>query len=911
MGGKIVQKVRHKRYHNFDLGTGHVDFDDFLLSISICCRGTKADKIAVLYQVFDLNEDGLIQKSEIVAMLSNLPNLDNYIQSQPKYNYICPNDLSDADYVSDDYFNDINNNSPSAGYRLGPSSFQSVFPTFSYLDNIPSDTDSSYTLSSESESYNDEYIDENRQYLPHDDPSIPHIELQSPKVVTRPDDITTSRVGTHSKIYDSLMALHFKQGEYDYSLPQGSCCKDSSISGMSRTGPDTDMEEGTPMDMDDLVEKLLEGCEFSENNSLNLLEFKAWLEKNEYIIHMFSECLHEEVWGLQGNAFHLSNRMSPVFKVQSMTPSNEAQDETAIDGSPSNKGDCQLTLEDYNKIKNLFTIDIKQSYGLNAIDRSKRVVSEEIVEHMKTTMNKKVEIHTRYTRKNSPICLNNFDAFHRDADLLSCPSCKTPYLLCFKCHSRYRSLHLVIYPTQIYIECETCLLRCDPAYTSCWICAWQFDQALHIINLQSPVSNKSARRIPIDNLDLTASVNLIDANSSDSQPSQMSRGTRDSFGGSMQSVISTVENALDSGTITVSNIGGTNVSGSTPNSGPTSSGFKRPIMSGILYKIGKHLHQWKARYYVLVDNILYYYADRYSSKPRGCIFLEGCYLDNVSERNGTIYEGKYGFSICHKGKKYSRRDLYANSKEKMQMWIDSLTLAMKQQSLTEMYQMCEQLGHGKFSVVYRGVHKQTDMEYAIKIIDKRLITAQERELLRCEMAILRLLRHRNVIFLKDIIDTKDSLYIIMEFVRGGELYNFLYSGQRLTEMHTHKIVIQLLETVSYLHKCGIVHRDIKPENILLTDKTPEATIKLTDFGLSTLCGPSEKLTQPCGTLAYVAPEVLTLEGYNHKVDSWSIGVVMYLLIRGRLPFSINHRSTTKPEVRTCFLGAPSVVVTCS
>lgn len=138
----------------------------------------------------------------------------------------------------------------------------------------------------------------------------------------------------------------------------------------------------------------------------------------------------------------------------------------------------------------------------------------------------------------------------------------------------------------------------------------------------------------------------------------------------------------------------------------------------------------------------------------------------------------------------------------------------------------------------------------------------------------------------------------MENVAGGELYDSLLERRRFPELLVNQIISQLLETVAYLHNCGIVHRDLKPENILLSTKLPatptglpdDTQIKITDFGLSRICGMDELIFEPCGTLAYVAPEVLTLKGYNSKVDIWSVGVIMYLLMSGRLPFPVARRA---------------------
>ena len=125
----------------------------------------------------------------------------------------------------------------------------------------------------------------------------------------------------------------------------------------------------------------------------------------------------------------------------------------------------------------------------------------------------------------------------------------------------------------------------------------------------------------------------------------------------------------------------------------------------------------------------------------------------------------------------------------------------------------------------------------------------------------------------------------MELVEGGELFKYIQTKKQVPEPVCCHIVRQLVSIIDYLHEVGIIHRDIKPENILITeDVNGYPTIKLIDFGLSRLLAPNDKCTIPCGTLGYVAPEVLTATGYSFEVDVWSIGVVLYLMLRGLLPF---------------------------
>jgi len=213
-----------------------------------------------------------------------------------------------------------------------------------------------------------------------------------------------------------------------------------------------------------------------------------------------------------------------------------------------------------------------------------------------------------------------------------------------------------------------------------------------------------------------------------------------------------------------------------------------------------------------------------------------------------------------------------------------LELAAKTRKFKEFYELKERLGHGKFSDVYEAVEHATSMKWAVKVINKIKLNKQEKEFLRTEIAIMRLIDHPNVIQLKEVFDTKKHLLIVMEMVEGGELFDRILKKRVISEYGASQIIKQLLEVVSYLHEVGIIHRDIKPENILLADTSDIPQIKLADFGLSKLAGPSDSQKLACGTLGYVAPEVLSQEGYNFKADIWSIGVVAYLLLTGRLPF---------------------------
>ena len=133
----------------------------------------------------------------------------------------------------------------------------------------------------------------------------------------------------------------------------------------------------------------------------------------------------------------------------------------------------------------------------------------------------------------------------------------------------------------------------------------------------------------------------------------------------------------------------------------------------------------------------------------------------------------------------------------------------------------------------------------------------------------------------------------MEIIEGGEMFEYIVQKLVLPEAEAALIAYQMLSTLAYMHEASVVHRDLKPENILI-DINPDhghvQSIRITDFGLSKMMNPNTKYHEMCGTLAYVAPEVLAQEGYNKEVDVWSAGVILYLMLSGTLPFDSDSKT---------------------
>jgi calcium/calmodulin-dependent protein kinase I len=204
--------------------------------------------------------------------------------------------------------------------------------------------------------------------------------------------------------------------------------------------------------------------------------------------------------------------------------------------------------------------------------------------------------------------------------------------------------------------------------------------------------------------------------------------------------------------------------------------------------------------------------------------------------------------------------------------------------ISDKYEIGEELGKGAFSIVKIGINKETGEKFAIKIINKKDAKAdQDGQRLKTEIEILKKVKHPNIVCLKDIYETTDNLYLIMELVTGGELFDKIVEKGQYTEKEASVVVSKMLNAIDYLHQNNIVHRDLKPENILL-QKGDDSEVKISDFGLSKIVGESSLMETACGTPYYVAPEVLSATGYGKSVDLWSIGVITYLLLCGFPPF---------------------------
>jgi serine/threonine protein kinase len=217
---------------------------------------------------------------------------------------------------------------------------------------------------------------------------------------------------------------------------------------------------------------------------------------------------------------------------------------------------------------------------------------------------------------------------------------------------------------------------------------------------------------------------------------------------------------------------------------------------------------------------------------------------------------------------------------------------LKQNKRISHYVLKQEIGSGGFGKVYLGKDLNTGQRVAIKMIPNSLIVSSKREI-----EIMRSLKHENIVELYDDVKTTDQTYLFLEYCQGGDLKDLIEASQGLSETKARFFLKQIVEALKYLKTVRIIHRDLKPANILLDS---EHNVKIADFGLARILDPDSLAKTILGTLLYMAPELMkkkelqdSIEKYGIKADIWSVGCIVYELIKGQRLF----RDCTQSELK--------------
>jgi len=202
-----------------------------------------------------------------------------------------------------------------------------------------------------------------------------------------------------------------------------------------------------------------------------------------------------------------------------------------------------------------------------------------------------------------------------------------------------------------------------------------------------------------------------------------------------------------------------------------------------------------------------------------------------------------------------------------------------------LYRLGKTIGKGSYGKVRLAVHSETGKQVAVKIVHYN--SAKSKKQLEREIAIISRLQHPNIVQLHEVFKNNDQIYLILEYVGGGELFDYIMGRGRINEKMARKFFRQMVSAVGFCHKNGICHRDLKPENLILDE---EGNVKINDFGLSNFFTPGSLLSSFCGSPVYAAPEIMAEKFYHGPAaDIWSLGIVLYAMVVGQLPWKLDER----------------------
>lgn len=314
------------------------------------------------------------------------------------------------------------------------------------------------------------------------------------------------------------------------------------------------------------------------------------------------------------------------------------------------------------------------------------------------------------------------------------------------------------------------------------------------------------------------------------------------------------------------------------------------IFQSSLFKISKKSKDMKERYFVLTSENLYYLKSESEPRILGVMNTKWVRCDYLTTKGANPGDHNYCIRFV-RNMKFT--DLWTTDELHFRDWKTALNKVFLQCDFHSKFNTIKMIGKGSFARVYLVENKETKEKQAVKAFSKEYLLSQPKgkDSLINEIEIMQKLKHPYIMNLEEIHESKNSIYLVLELLEGGELLNYISAMGSVSYKDYWKVMKCIIEALAYMAEKKIMHRDLKPDNMILKEKNTleSCTLKLVDFGLATQCDVPEYLFKRCGTPGFVAPEVINAPSnenihYSPKCDMFSAGVIFYILLAEKSPF---------------------------
>ena len=295
-------------------------------------------------------------------------------------------------------------------------------------------------------------------------------------------------------------------------------------------------------------------------------------------------------------------------------------------------------------------------------------------------------------------------------------------------------------------------------------------------------------------------------------------------------------------------------------------------------KLLKNQGVWKTREFILTKTCLYY-CQKTSGNPKKMTVIKWKKVEAFTEESEA--EERHGFKLGHAA---VYQEFYVENVEVLEIWLMALSQVAIMPEFEEDYAIIKEIGKGNYATVYCVHDLEFNKKFAVKQISKEVVSKSSRgaSAVISEIEIMRKINHPRIVKLYKVYENENFVSLVLDFVEGGDLYHRIQKKEKFPEEVAANFIINFLDVLKYLHSLNIVHRDLKPENIIMSSIEEDTEFKLCDFGLACIAGDDQVLR--CGSPGYVAPEILMKKSYNNKVDIFSAGIILFIILSGRAPF---------------------------